>query len=224
VSQPAEPQQNLPEAGEDGILDRNQEVKHVRHVRDTNVLSLSGAKLDDITNLIQDLLDLCPNAKCTLVHCGTNNVDQDTCEEIVLKTVVLVTKIRQLKPDMKILVSSILPKLKTDGTWNKSVDQINEMLWAKSGPCQFYFVASYKVIVDCKTKMPNHDYYLDGIHLNKMGTLRLRQFLTQVLSEQGHKSQVVFSSSTYLRRSQWQGSMLSQLSLIVKATPITTIT
>jgi lysophospholipase L1-like esterase len=184
-------------------------LKNVRHIRDSSIFSLSGITLDELSHLIPILLDLSPNAKCILVHCGTNNIGRDDTDAIIMKYQSIISAIASIKPSVKILLSSILPKFDKESNPDESVSEINSILWEKCKEWKCEFVASYKVV--CRREKPCPVYFYDGIHLNKEGTFRFRQLLLQRLSELGTKPRSVFSSATYLRRNQWQGNVLTNL-------------
>jgi lysophospholipase L1-like esterase len=176
-------------------------LKNVRHIKDSSIFSLSGAKLDDVTRLMPDIISSCPNTSSVLIHCGTNDVDSFDLDEIVSKFENLIKTINNINPETKILISSILPKFDKNGESDPRISKINKAIWDKCASWRCFFVASFKVL--SHEDEPCSAYFLDGIHLNKDATLRVRQFMTQRLAEWGNKPQSPFSSATYLKRSQW---------------------
>jgi lysophospholipase L1-like esterase len=176
-------------------------LKNIRYVRDCNTISLSGAKIDELSRFLFFHTSILNNTECILIHCGTNNINKNTPSEIVSKLESLINKIKETNPTLTILLSAILPRPIDNTTTGESVKYVNmelKKLCPLWGVC---FVASYKMMFRRGT--PVEAYYQDGLHLNENGTRRLRQYFSQRLADLGKKPENDLMKSIYLRRSEW---------------------
>jgi hypothetical protein len=173
----------------------------VRFIKDCVLYSFSGATLDELTVLIKENPEIVHNYDTILVHCGTNNLLKDDATTIISKTKLIVHEIKNANPMASILVSDILSRPKDHVVLGQKVININNNLrWTvPSWGC--HLVASHKFTF--RNRQPIADLFEDGLHLNRSGTLKLRQFLSQRLSEHGVKPNGPRQVSIYLKRFQW---------------------
>jgi hypothetical protein len=180
-------------------------LKNVRHIKDCAVYSLSGINLEELTRMVRQNPDLCKNYKTILIHCGTNNIQKDSKETIVLKFKLLIDEIRIINPSVNLLISDILARPIDHTSHGQRVIETNCLLRGKIPLWNCHLVASHKISFrNCK---PVPELFLDGLHLNQNGTMKLKQFLSQRLSEYGTKPISHRCSSLYLRRHQWSNDM-----------------
>jgi hypothetical protein len=99
-------------------------------------------------------------------------------------------------------MSAILPRLKDDDIYCQKVKEINSELEKSCIEWGVSFIKSNKIML--KYGKPVSEYYHDGLHLNKKGVLRLRQFFSQKLAELGCKPMSTASTTVYLRRHEWK--------------------
>jgi lysophospholipase L1-like esterase len=176
-------------------------LREIRYIRDCEVISLSGIKLEELLKYLKHQTNRTIDAKSILIHCGTNNIERDEPNEIVRKIKNIIDEIHSKNPSVKILVSSILPRPIDDEKNGHKVKIVNGQLKRKCVEWGAYFLASHKLML--KLGKPQVKFYRDGLHLNKDGVKRLRQFFSQRLAERGTKPRIDQHKTLYLRRADW---------------------
>jgi lysophospholipase L1-like esterase len=141
-----------------------------------------------------------------MIHCGTNNIQNDVRTVIINKIKSLIDELRKNNPTAIILVSDILARPKDHATSGVKVIDINNALRIHVPLWGCKLVASHKLTF--KNNKPVADLYDDGLHLNQKGSIKLRQFINQRLAEFGTKPVNQCHNATYLRRSQWSKNLL----------------
>jgi lysophospholipase L1-like esterase len=139
--------------------------------------------------------------KTLIIHCGTNDVQNGTPDEIISRFETLVKSIKNLNHLMKILISSILPRPLDDSTNAPKVILTNKILKAKCLEWEVCFIRSNSIMI--KHGKPVTSYFQDGLHLSAQGVVRLKQFFSQMLTEKGNKASKSDTSSLYMRRCDW---------------------
>jgi lysophospholipase L1-like esterase len=177
-------------------------LKNIRNINDSSIYSLSGITIDELTNKIGQIVSNHVNCKTILIHCGTNNLGRHSTPQIISKFQELISTIQTKNPLIRILISSILPRISQDPDMNAVTDHINHLLKELCAKNGCHFEASYKVFYKKNKTDPN--LFTDGLHPSMTGTKRFRQFYCQRLSEMGNKATSPFSKHLYLRRSEWQ--------------------
>jgi lysophospholipase L1-like esterase len=166
------------------------------------VISLSGAKINDIDKYIQSQLNATPNTKTIMIHVGTNNIPVNSEDQIMSKLSELILNVKCQFPNINIIFSSILPRPQNNECYGTKIQNINKKLKSLCLEHNIYFAASYKPFV--KYGKVCSQYYYDGVHLTQQGTFRLRQFMSQRLAEYGNKPLDLEGHSTYLIRPEWE--------------------
>lgn len=120
-----------------------------------------------------------------IVHVGTNNIGRrDSFAHIVSDFGNLIASIRKAKPDIRIIISSILPRPVDHHVTDPMIKDVNRFLNLEmSRDLGFKFVCSYKAV----SKYGTYRRYLfakldKGLHLNLEGANRLRHFFLMVIS------------------------------------------
>ena len=130
----------------------------------------SRATTDDMKSYIQTTIS--SNPEFTVLHCGTNDLQQNTgAVEIGQKTLELTASCKL--ESNNILISEIVPprdKLSAKAT------QVNSFLKNECGKRNICFINNYNV-------NPKYHCKQGGIHLNKSGTSRLIENLIFALSK-----------------------------------------
>jgi hypothetical protein len=178
-------------------------LRNVRHVNDCNVISLSGIRLEELSDLIRIRPSTLSGYSSILVLCGTNNVGHDTIAIILEKLELLVRQIYMANEQAIVLLSSILARPLDHDRVGHMCAQLNRQLKVKCMEWGVKFVAAHKITL--KFGKPINDLFYDGIHLKQPGVIKLRQYLSQRLAEYGTKAvNQTHGQSIYLRRQGWK--------------------
>lgn len=116
---------------------------------------------------------------------GTNNIGKnDSFNHIISDFGNLIATIRGSKPNIRIIVSSILPRPVDHQDTDPKIRKVNAYLkTVMSKDLNFKFICSYKAV----SKFGTYSRYLfakhdGGLHLNTEGSNRLRYFFLRVIS------------------------------------------
>jgi lysophospholipase L1-like esterase len=176
-------------------------VKEIRHIRDCNIISLSGITLDELHRFINRIRTPVEHAQTVLIHCGTNDTGSSSVLNIVEKFKNIIHLLKSLNGAAKILISAILPRLRDDVDTGPNIKLINFELRSNCRTWGAEYIASNRLLLH--SGKPVAKYYCDGIHLSSQGTKRLRQFFSQKMAELGTKPVEDLGTATYLRRPEW---------------------
>jgi lysophospholipase L1-like esterase len=176
-------------------------IRDIRYIRDCEIMSLSGIRLEELAIRIRRIIPETQRPNTVLIHCGTNNIERDDPESIGLKIKEIIDEIKRPCSSTTVIVSAILPRPRDDELVRHKVKNVNVKLKANCPSWGAVFIATHRLML--KYGHPQSCYYRDGLHLNKEGTKRLRQFFSQRLAERGNKPTNDQTKTTYLRRSQW---------------------
>jgi lysophospholipase L1-like esterase len=177
-------------------------LKQVKYINDCDVYSLSGAKIEELTNFIVKNHSIVSKPASVLIHCGTNNISVDSEDCIISKFERMIEIIRTLNGKAKILISSILARPVDHSKYGLKCAKINKILRDMSKTWNVAFVASHKITL--KFGKPKTEMYYDGLHLNAAAVKKFRQFISQRLCEYGTKPSILISGSNYYyRRIHW---------------------
>ena len=160
-------------------------IKDISHIDGVTLKAFPGATIGKLSILISngsvDLHDF----DYMIIHVGTNNIGKrDSFDNMISDYANLVAIIRRRKPDMRIIVSSILPRPVDHSITDSMIKKINFHLKSvMSQDLNFKFISSYKAVV----KFGSFRRYLfakldKGLHLNTEGSNRLRYFFLRVIS------------------------------------------
>ena len=122
--------------------------------------------------------------KHIVVHCGTNNIDHHQPGDIVKGLIKIGEEVHRYKPNIKIIVSSILPRVATP-VQKRKINEINESLKIIIPTLnRFYFIHhSYENWTQSDgTPNPNL-YFKDMLHLIEPGNVQLAKVITSTISK-----------------------------------------
>ena len=160
-------------------------IKDLAPIEGVTIKSYSGATIGYLSVLISDGdIDL-TNHDFLIVHVGTNNIGaRHSFGAMVSDYGNLVAQIRNKKPSIRVIISSILPRPVDHSATDKMIKDINYHLRTVMAPDQnFHFIRSFRALCQFGT----YRRYLyakkdQGLHLNTEGSNRLRYFFLRVIS------------------------------------------
>lgn len=148
------------------------------------VKSYRGATISDVENYIKRDNLFLYSYDCIILHVGTNDVKSRGVKQIMQAYKFLFRACRNVAGQaIRIVVSSILPRLIDYETTKNSVMQINHNLEQFCTKNNIKFVRSYKRFLHAGQPIPSLYATRDGgLHLNYEGTKQLRQCFINTLS------------------------------------------
>ncbi|MES9905541.1 MAG: GDSL-type esterase/lipase family protein [Sedimenticola sp.] len=138
---------------------------------DVKVRSLPGGRVRTVENTILKMADDDPDfirtTRAVVLHVGTNNIsDGDMPASVVDEIRDTVDSIKNINPEAKIIISSILPR-RNDKLLNRIITDTNSTLEEMCQAENYSFINN-----DAKFKVndtPDSSLYADHIHLNPKG-------------------------------------------------------
>lgn len=190
-------------------------LHHFNPIKDCDIYSFSGAKIEDISDLITKFPSLVDQSSVILLHVGTNNIHKDmVLESLLVAYHSLILKIRSFNTNAQILISSVLPRKRDFTSLGKNVILLNDLLDQYSAGWGVYFVKSYKPLL--KFGLIKAGMHRDGLHLTTKGDFLVHQVFCTKLNEIGGVPLVEIKGKVlFLYRSQWQGRPNRYQSLFV---------
>ena len=127
------------------------------------------------------------NFDTVIFHVGTNDIDnRATFKAIISSFGNLVAICRKQKPDIKIIVSAIIPRPRDHPVTDPMIQNVNKYLDKNMSKNQnFEFICTYKpfTYMYCgKVKLELYAKRDLGLHLNTEGQNRLSHFFLRVIS------------------------------------------
>ena len=176
-------------------------VSFVCHMGDTDIISLRGAQVQDITSFLQNI-DF-QNYSSVIFCCGTNNIQSDYVKTIFTHIEYLVQCVKALNPNITVIISSLLPRLVDDSVNGHKVILLNQLLQKFSVKWDVCFIPTYKLFLS-KGIIQASYFHRDHLHLSKSGVQRIRQYFSQKFSQFGFKArQSIFGATVVYSRSKW---------------------
>ena len=136
--------------------------------------------------------------RVVVVHCGTNNINKDSAEDIVKGILKIVKHIRTEKPDAKVIVFGLLPRDYLPHTFRRvKIEEINSKLEEQitfsdeleSEPV--WFLRPEDDWVNEDSKLNKDLYHSDWLHLSEAGDEKLAKaissFVQEILQEDNGK-------------------------------------
>ena len=146
--------------------------KHVQAFDNCVVHAFPGTTVERLTSKLKRQPHLVRNADFVLIHVGTNNVQTRSPAIIRQLFELLVNQILSIVPNARILVSSILPRL-------RDFDQTNAKIRSINNDLEHNAIRHTVFIRTCgpflRGGRPRDEMYRDGLHLTARGILLLRQ-------------------------------------------------
>ena len=110
--------------------------------------------------------------QAAVIHCGTNNIDHNTPEDISNGLTLVVHVILERKPDADVIVIGILPRDKPISSRQELIKNVNQSLkfWSERNTDKNVHI----LLPDMDWVMPNGNlneslYYKDYLHLSEKG-------------------------------------------------------
>ena len=125
----------------------------------------SGAKIDDINDKIEKLLDEKPHV--IILHLGTNNSPDEASNTILDKLLSLKNKIEKMVPSCKVILSSLTPRL-DNGKANLTIKRLNEHM------------KQLKLEVMDNSNITTKDLGKKGLHLSTNGKAKLARNILNI--------------------------------------------
>ncbi len=117
------------------------------------------------------------SAKHILLKIGTNNLDEDTNENIVAGIINLAQQIIILQPKAKLTVLGLLPRKAMESR----IQTINSLLASECKCFSIPYAEIGSVLLDKSGKTINEAWFKDGLHPNTIGYQKLGKQLKKVL-------------------------------------------
>lgn len=142
--------------------------------------SIRGGRVMDIANAITQNIIKVTNFSSILLHCGTNDINISTPEQILSHVGKLVEIIQRLNPNCKVFISAIISRPCDILQTQRNVVEVNKKLQVFCVGHNLNFIASYRKF--CKAHMPIPKFFAkDGLHLSYQGVLQLSRSLARAL-------------------------------------------
>lgn len=117
------------------------------------------------------------SAKQVLVKIGTNNLDEDTNEDIVEGIINLAQQIKALQPEAKLTILGLLPRRGIEAR----IQTINSLLASVCNRLNIPFAEIGSVLLNTKSNTINEALFKDGLHPNEKGYNKLGLQLKKVI-------------------------------------------
>lgn len=160
-------------------------IKDLNHIDGVTLKAFPGATIGKLAVLFSKGHISLEEYDYIIIHVGTNNVgNRNSVDHIKSDYGNLVATVRKLKPHIRIVISSILPRPVDHKITDPVIRDINKYLNSvMSKDLNFKFICSYKAVC----KFGSYSRYLfakhdNGLHLNIEGSNRLRFFFLRVIS------------------------------------------
>ena len=160
-------------------------VKYIRYIPFTDVQSVPGATIRQLTDKIAKLpveLVVCAY-KYIILSVGTNDIEQSSIPAIIHDYTNLIFTVKSLNREADIIVAAILPRPVDFAVLGKKVIEVNKGLEQLANVHGASFVKCYRPFLYSGKPIESLFAHRDGgLHLNKEGTIRLRNFFKKVLA------------------------------------------
>ena len=138
--------------------------------------------------------ELPSNLQVAVIHCGTNNIDHNTPEDISNGLTLVVHAILERKPNADVIVTGILPRDKHISCRHELIKNVNQNL-------KFWFERNtdknvHLLLPNPDWVMPNGNlnerlYYKDYLHLSEIGNHKLAETLYHAINKILEKEQTL---------------------------------
>ena len=150
------------------MTDNNMTVKIKTH-RNGRVSTVK----DMLVKLADENGDYMISLRAVVLHAGAGNIaDSETSESVTEELKTVADTIRNVNPEAKILISSLVPR-RNDTLTNKAIHDTNKMLKTVCTKHNYVFVDN--CVNFLKDGKPDISLYKDTVNLNKKGGKFLRQ-------------------------------------------------
>ena len=133
-----------------------------------------GAKIDNITDALEDIVEKEKGDSLYLVHVGTNDVKNTNSEELVKKYKRMINTLKEKR--VKFIVSGILPRVDAEKQFYNKAFSTNDRLKSLCSNENVEFINLWNHFYDQRTL-----FNRDGLHLNPVGSARLGRLLNDAV-------------------------------------------
>ena len=168
------------------------------------VKTLRGAKIEDVHNFMTQVKHANPkNIKHIIFHIGTNNLRDDSPEQIYDKITSLIIETRKSFPNTKISLSCLIHReLKTgQEVFVQKINEVNRLIKGLSNDVNI---------------IPNHNlnnpkFRSDGLHLNDHGTaILVKNFKSVIIAISNESNQIEYKENRRASDERQQHEPLQQ--------------
>ena len=144
-------------------------------------LGIGGDKTQNVLWRMRNLR-LSHNIKFVIVHCGTNNIDLNSADDIANALVQIAKKVHIYNPDVKVVLSSILPRDNNISIRRNKIIKTNNILKdaCKVSNNVYYFQHDHDWLHKDGNVNANY-YYVDNLHLSKDGNRKFAQEIKRMI-------------------------------------------
>ena len=140
-------------------------------------------------------IELPVTTNIAVVHCGTNNIDVDRPRDIACGIISIGLKLQELKPDIKVIVTGLLPR---DLNWSSRRDKIKMTNKYLKSLCRtrlhFYFMKQDVDWTSDAGQLNETLYYTDCLHLIETGNEKFAKSIANVLYKVIEGREIDYSS------------------------------
>lgn len=151
------------------------------NVNGLKTTAFPGANIHRIKKYVEENSDVINSHSFLIIHVGTNNVEYSTTSQILLQYADLISTAIDKLQDVKLILSSIIPRPKDFKLSNPKILKVNIELAKMCQTFDIKFVKTYKYFL--KRAKPIDYLYTnrDGLHLNRLGTKMIQKFFQCVM-------------------------------------------
>lgn len=139
------------------------------------VCCLPGARVQDISDRLERILEREGEDPVVVVHVGTNNIGKARMEDLFGDYKALGTKLRNRSS--RVIISGLLPEPRANWLRDKNIREVNTWLKEWCGKEGFHFMGHWHQFWN-----RGDLYRWDGLHLNRSGTSVLAKRINRVVS------------------------------------------
>ena len=146
-------------------------------------LEIGGDRIENVFWRINDIV-LPKSIRSVTIHCGTNNIDTTSSDEISVGMVTVTRSIFHRYPNIEIIVSGLLPR---DIHWSTRRVKINETNDYLRDYCKKFKKMTF-MRQDPDWTLPDNSLsmelcYKDHLHLNENGNMKFLQSIIETLQD-----------------------------------------
>ena len=134
-----------------------------------------GAKIDRITNSIEEIVNKEKSDSVYIVHVGTNDIKTTNSEELMERYKRLIMTLKAKRS--KFIISGILPRIGAEGQFYNKAFSTNDRLKSFCSKENVEFINLWNHFYDQQIL-----FNRDGIHLNPVGSARFGRLLNDALN------------------------------------------
>lgn len=149
-----------------------------------DILAVRGATVQTLINKVKSNIINWQNYDLTIIHVGTNDVDNGNSESILENIITLCNEITERKRLMQFIISAIIPRPKDFAATDTPIKKVNRDLkrWCRNRP-SFYFHPSYNTFqrFGWPDILGNY-WHSDDLHLATRGIKRMNAVLKNLVA------------------------------------------